>query len=102
MPAPGPGQVFNGDAILGEIGDLLVGFRPGWPPRIVVGSDPAGLSAPQQQAACPLGVCCREKSGQVGPFGVPEYDCPVAPGRIHHGPDVVHPLFERGGVGWPI
>ena len=100
--SPRPGQVFQGDAMFREIGNLLVGFLPGWPPRIVIGSDPAGLSAPQQQRACTPGERCREKEGQVGPFGVPEYDCPVAPGCIHHGPDVVHPLLQRCGVGWTI
>src|SRR5207249_4361685 len=56
-----------------------------WSPWIVIGSDPAGLGAPQEQSSCAFGIGRTEQSRKVRPLRVPEDEGAIAARRIPPG-----------------
>lgn len=53
----------------------------------------------EDECPCALGVSRREQERQGPALRLTDDGSPFAAGRVHDGPDVVHPLLERGRTG---
>ncbi len=61
-------------------------------PRVVRSAEPAGEGPVGDQRGRPVRVGNRERDAQAPPVGDTEQGSPLRAGRVHHRPDVVHPL----------